>query len=36
MTSRNKHRLAAMLALVIGLLTIVEGGIVLLGIETKP
>ena len=36
MTSRNKHRLAALLALVIGLLTIVEGGIVLLGIETKP
>jgi hypothetical protein len=36
MTSRNKHRLAALIALVIGLLTIVEGGIVLLGIETKP
>ena len=36
MTSRNKHRLAALLALVIGLLTVVEGGIVLLGIETKP
>jgi hypothetical protein len=36
MTSRNKHRVAALLALVIGLLTIVEGGIVLLGIETKP
>jgi hypothetical protein len=36
MTSRNKHRLAALLALVIGLLTVVEGGIVLLGFETKP
>ena len=36
MTSRNKHRLAALLAFVIGLLTIVEGGIVLLGLETKP
>ncbi len=36
MTSRNKYRLAALLALVIGLATIVEGGIVLLGIETKP
>ena len=32
----NRHRLAALLALVIGLLTIVEGGMVLLGIETKP
>ena len=31
-----RHRLAALLALVIGLLTIVEGGMVLLGIETKP
>lgn len=36
MTLRNEHRLAAVLALVIGLLTIVEGGSVLLGIETKP
>jgi hypothetical protein len=36
MTSRYKHRVAALLALVIGLLTIIEGGIVLLGIETKP
>ena len=36
MTSRYKHRSAALLALVIGLLTIVEGGIVLLGFETKP
>jgi uncharacterized membrane protein (DUF2068 family) len=32
----SRHRLAALLALVIGLLTIVEGGIVLLGLETKP
>ena len=32
----SKHRLAALLALAIGLLTIVEGGIVLLGFETKP
>ena len=31
-----RHRLAALLALVIGLLTVVEGGIVLLGLETKP
>jgi hypothetical protein len=36
MTPRNKHRVAALLALVIGLLTVVEGGIVLLGLETKP
>ncbi len=36
MTSRNKYRIAAMLALVVGLLTIVEGGSVLLGLETKP
>ena len=36
MTFRNKHRLAAVPALAIGLLTIVEGGRVLLGIETKP
>ncbi len=36
MTSRNKHRIAAMLALIIGLLTIMEGGSVLLGIESKP
>jgi hypothetical protein len=36
MTSRNKHRSAALIALVIGLLTIVEGSIVLLGLETKP
>jgi hypothetical protein len=32
----SKHRLAALQALIIGLLTIVEGGIVLLGLETKP
>jgi hypothetical protein len=32
----NRSRLAALLALVIGLLTIGEGGMVLLGIETKP
>lgn len=36
MTSRNKHRIAAVLALTLGLLTIMEGGSVLLGIETKP
>lgn len=36
MTSRKRHRLAAVLALAIGLMTIVEGGSVLLGIETKP
>ena len=36
MSLMSKHHLAALLALVIGLLTIVEGGIVLLGLETKP
>ncbi|HTG02348.1 MAG TPA: hypothetical protein VK654_17330 [Nitrospirota bacterium] len=36
MTSRNKNRIASIVALVIGLATVVEGGIVLLGIETKP
>ncbi len=36
LTPLTKHRLAAMLALVIGLMTIIEGGLVLLGIETKP
>ena len=36
MTSRNRHRTAAVLALIIGLMTIVEGGSVLLGLETKP
>lgn len=36
MTSRNRHRIAAVLALTIGLLTVVEGGSVLLGIKTKP
>ncbi len=35
MTSRNKYRLAALTALVIGLATIAEGGMVLLGIESK-
>lgn len=36
MTSRTKRRVASIVALGIGLATIVEGGIVLLGIETKP
>jgi len=36
LTSRNKYRVAALLALVVGLLTIVEGGIVLLGLGTNP
>ena len=36
MTSRNRHRAAALLALVTGLLTIAEGGAVLLGLETRP
>ncbi len=36
MTSRTKHRVASIVALVIGLATIVEGGIVLFGIEKKP
>lgn len=36
LTPQNKHRLAALLALAIGLLTIVEGGAVLLGYEAKP
>ena len=35
MTSRNRHRIAAVLALAIGLMTIMEGGSILLGIETK-
>jgi hypothetical protein len=35
MTSWNRHRISAVLALAIGLMTIVEGGSVLLGIETK-
>jgi hypothetical protein len=36
MTLRNGHRLAAALALIIGLLSIIEGGSVLLGLSTKP
>ncbi|MEK6745219.1 MAG: hypothetical protein AABZ15_16510 [Nitrospirota bacterium] len=32
----SRHRIASLLALIIGLLTVVEGGIVLLGLETKP
>ena len=32
----SRHRIASLLALIIGLLTVVEGGIVLLGFETKP
>ena len=36
MTLRNRHRLAAALAIVLGLLSIKEGGSVLLGLETKP
>ena len=35
MTSHNRHRIAAVLALGIGLMTIAEGMSVLLGIETK-
>ena len=31
-----RHRIASLLALIIGILTIVEGGIVLLGLEIKP
>jgi hypothetical protein len=36
MTLQNRHRLAAALALIIGLLSIKEGGSVLLGLSTKP
>ena len=36
MTLRNRHRLAAALAIIIGLLSIKEGGSVLLGLEIKP
>lgn len=36
MTLRNRHRLAAALALLIGLLSVKEGGSVLLGLVTKP
>jgi hypothetical protein len=32
----TRYRIAAIIALVIGLLTIVEGSIVLLGLESKP
>jgi hypothetical protein len=35
MVSRNRHRIAAVLALIIGLLSIKEGGSVLLGLSTK-
>jgi hypothetical protein len=35
MPSQTRHRIAALLAFIIGLMTIVEGGSVLLGIETK-
>ena len=35
MTQQNRHRLAALLAAVLGLLTIKEGGSVLLGLSTK-
>ncbi len=33
---QNKHRLAALAAFILGLLSIVEGGSVLLGLTTKP
>lgn len=36
MVFRNRHRIAAVLALIIGLLSIKEGGSVLLGLTTKP
>jgi hypothetical protein len=36
MVSRNRHRIAAVAALIIGLLSIKEGGGVLLGLSTKP
>lgn len=35
MTLQNRHRIAAVLALAIGFMTIMEGGSVLLGRETK-
>jgi len=35
MVSRHRHRIAAVLALIIGLLSIKEGGSVLLGLATK-
>ena len=36
MTSQTRHRLAALLAILPGLLTITEGGSVLFGLSTKP
>jgi uncharacterized membrane protein (DUF2068 family) len=36
MVFRNRQRVAAVLALIIGLLSIKEGGSVLLGLSTKP
>jgi hypothetical protein len=36
MTHQNRHRIAALLAVILGLLTIQEGGSVLLGFSTKP
>ena len=35
MTLKNRHRVAALLAVIPGLLTIIEGGSVLLGLSTK-
>lgn len=35
MTLKNKHRVAALLAVIPGLLTIMEGGSVLLGLSTR-
>jgi len=35
MTSRTRYRIAAVVALVLGLMTIIEGASVLLGVETK-
>ncbi len=35
MTIQNRHRLAALLAIILGLLSIKEGGSVLLGLATK-
>ncbi len=36
MTQQNRHRLASILAVILGLLSIKEGGSVLLGLSTKP
>ncbi len=33
---KKKHRISALVAIIIGLLSIIEGGSVLLGLETKP